>query len=402
MPLPNPLTLAQALAFADVAHPDLALAEAEVARARARTLEVDARTGARAYVDLTPQWGEASSGEFDSNDSRARAVLEKPLYDFGRQSAYRDAAAANLARAELQLLDARAQRRLIIMERFFAVLLADQYFSVTNEDMAQRYIALDRARERQRAGQLSDVDVAAIEERYRAALDIRTEAQQQQVSARARLAAALGRHRELPAELTPPALVLDRELPDYETAYTQALAASPAYQALSREVDTARSALAAERAGGRPVLTGEVEAAAYERQLSSRNDRRATLNLRIPLYQGGVVDAAVARGAAELATREARRRQAEQDLAQVVRDLLQQLEVSKVKRESAKQRLAYRDLYLDRSRALYELEARTDLGDALTRLTEAQWLAARADYEAALLWARLEALQGTLVPETRP
>ncbi len=55
----------------------------------------------------------------------------------------------------------------------------------------------------------------------------------------------------------------------------------------------------------------------------------------------------------------------------------------------------YRDLYLDRSRALYELEVRTDLGDAMARSTEAQWLAAQADYRLLLAWARLDALTGS-------
>ena len=32
----------------------------------------------------------------------------------------------------------------------------------------------------------------------------------------------------------------------------------------------------------------------------------------------------------------------------------------------------YREIYLDRSRALYELEVKTDLGDAMARVSEAE------------------------------
>jgi hypothetical protein len=68
-----------------------------------------------------------------------------------------------------------------------------------------------------------------------------------------------------------------------------------------------------------------------------------------------------------------------------------------VERNAAKVRTAYRDLYLDRSRALYELEVKSDLGDAMTRVTEAQWLAAQVEFRLALTWARIDALTGDLI-----
>jgi len=406
-PFPNPLSLEQALVHADDDHPDLALAQARLGLARARAIEVDARTGVRAYADLTPEWADPTTpGEDSVNDSRARVIVSKPLYDFGRQSAYRDSAAAGVASSELAVLDARARRRLAIMERFFDVLLADQHYAVLNEEMAQRYVAFDRIRERHSLGQISEVDLAAAENHYREALDARTDAEKRRVATRSQLALALGRRDALPAELAEPALpALTREIPEPHAVYAQALAASPRVQALKQDLDAARRALTAERARRRPVLSAEFEAAEYRRALASRNDLRATLNLRLPLYQGGEVDAALALAAGEVAVREARLQQLEHELKQAVLDLVQQLEALKVKRDTARRRVAYRDLYLDRSRALYELEVRTDLGDALTRLTEAQWLAAKADYEMALTWARLDALTGTLVApaeEVRP
>ncbi|MDO8596033.1 MAG: TolC family protein, partial [Sulfuricaulis sp.] len=133
---------------------------------------------------------------------------------------------------------------------------------------------------------------------------------------------------------------------------------------------------------------------------------RAGLSLRIPLYQGGEVDAAVTRAASEQATREAQLHKAEYDLQKTVLDAVQELETLKVKRQAAKQRVAFRDLYLDRARAIYDMEVQISLGDAMTRLTEAQWLATKADFDFVLAWARIEALTGKLidasVQETKP
>ena len=36
-------------------------------------------------------------------------------------------------------------------------------------------------------------------------------------------------------------------------------------------------------------------------------------------------------------------------------------------------------------------------GDAMTKLTEAQWRAAKVEFDLAIAWARLEAMRGTLI-----
>ncbi len=402
-PLPSPLTLGQALALADEPHPDLDTARADIARARARVQEQESRQGTRAYLDLTPEWVNPSTGGGGTNDSRARILLSKQLTDFGRTRALESAAQDEVAGRELAFLDARQHRRLEIMARFFGVLLADLRYAVDNEEMAHRYVVYDRVRERHAVGQVSEVELLEYENRYREALITRTESQKRQSSARLQLAHALNRPDQLPGELVAPTLtVLDREIPDYKALAEDARKINPVVAALRKESEAARATLNAERARSRPTLNAELEAAEYERALSGRNDVRAGLSLRIPLYQGGEVDAAVTRAAADLAAREARQRKAEHDLQQTVLDAVQELETLKVRREAAKQRLAFRDLYLDRARAVYEMEVQTNLGDAMVRLTEAQWLAAQADYQLALAWARIEALTGKLVePSTQ-
>jgi len=396
-PLPSPLTLGQALALADEPHPELDVARADIDRARARVQEQESRQGTRAYLDLIPEWVNPSAGGGGTNDSRARILLSKQLTDFGRTRSLESAAEDEVAGRELAFLDARQRRRLEIMARFFDVLLADLRYAVDNEEMAHRYVNYDKVRERHALGQVSEVELLDYENRYRESLITRTESQKRQSSARLRLAHALNRPDQLPGELIAPKLtVLDREIPDYKALSEDARKVNPVVAAQRKDTGAARAALNAERARSRPTLNAELEAAEYERTLSGRNDFRAGLSLRVPLYQGGEVDAAVARAAADLSAREARLRKVEHDLQQTVLDAVQELETLKVRREAAKQRVAFRDLYLDRARAIYEMEVQTSLGDAMVRLTEAQWLAAQADYQLALAWARVEALTGKL------
>ncbi|HEX9627299.1 MAG TPA: TolC family protein [Acidiferrobacterales bacterium] len=404
--LPNPLTLDDALGLIAEDHPDLALERARLDAAQAGVTQAESLSGTRAFVDLTQQWVRPTDGadptvppEGDSvNDSRARLIVSKRLYDFGRSRALEESARLDVAGREQAYLDARARRHIEVMARFFDVILADLRYAVDNEDMAQTYVRFDRSRERHRLGQISDVDLLEMENRYRETLIQRTQSQKRQAAARAQLALALNRPGVLPRDLARPALPsLKRELPDYNVLLERMRDSSPLLVAARRDVEAARATLTAERARRRPVLSAEGEAAYYERELRSRDELRATLNLRVPLYQGGEDSAAIAAALARVDEREARLKQLEFDLSQTVFDLVQELEILQIERDAAGQRLNYRSLYLDRSRGLYELEVRTDLGDAMTRLSEAQWLAARADFRAALAWARIDALTGQLL-----
>lgn len=399
-PLPNPLSLEQAMQLAESAHPDLERARGQLQAAQASFDLAESANGTRAFIDLTPQWVQPSIRTDDElvNDSRARLLLTKRLYDFGRSASLNQAARAGIAARELALLDARQARRLDIAARFFEVLLADLRYAVDNEAMAHQYVNFDKSRERRRLGQISDVELLELEQRYQEAFILRTRSQKRQAQMRLQLAMALNRPDELPADLVLPQLPEnDRAVPDYKKLLEQAVQKNPALVALRQETQAARAQVAAERARRYPVLSAEGEAARYERELGSRDDLRATLNLRIPLWQGGEDKANIAQALARLHEQEARLQRAELDLRQTVLDLTQELETLKIERDAAKRRTAYRDLYLDRSRALYELEVRTDLGDAMTRVTEAQWLAAQVEFRLALAWARVAALTGDLV-----
>lgn len=395
LPLPNPLTLEQALALADEPHPDLDFARADLALAQARQLETGARYSTRAYLDITSETVEPSTGGGHIDDSRARVLVNRPIYDFGDTRALTASADASVASRELHVLDARQQRRIEIMQRFHDVILADLRYTVDLEEMTHRYLNFNRLRERRTLGQVSDLDVLEAENPYQEALIRRTASQQEQLAARQRLALALNRPDEIPNELITPKLSpMEREIPNFKAVYESATTASPEILALRKEVESALAGLDAARAQHGPTLTAELEFGKYQRALAARSDVRAGLTLRMPLVQGDDSRAAVARAQAELAVRQARLLKVEYQLRQTALELVQRLVTLKVERSTAQQRLALRELSLDRQRALYEMEVQTRLGDALTRLTEAQWLAVKVDLDILLTWARIDALSG--------
>lgn len=401
--LPDPLTLTEALSYADSPGPELDLARADVASARADLLEAASTTGVRSYLYVTPQAVDPStnfSGGF-IDDSSIQLTVTKRLYDFGQTRAVIHSARAAVSAQKRLYLDARQQRRLEIIKRFFDVLLADARYAFDSEETAYNYVSFDKARYRHGLGQISDVDLLAYEDRYRQALVRRTESQAAQRLTRAQLAIALNHPGDLPENIVRPDLPqLDRTAPDYDKVLQQALKVDPVVLSLRDQLRSAKEKLSAAESQSRPFLEAELQAGAWTREFNGRNDARATVNLCIPIYQGGAVEASVARARAEILRTEARLEGARQQLSTTLLALVERVNSLIVARKAARVRSNYRELYADRSRSMYNLEIKTDLGDAMARLTEAQWQALRVDYDLALTWARIDALRGKLIAAT--
>jgi len=398
--LPDPLTLNEALSCADSPAPELDAAWADVASALAGVVAAASNTEMRSYLYITPQLVDPSTDSSSglTNDSSIQVILTKRLYDFGQTRALTYSAKASVSAQCRLYFNVRQRRRLEIIKYFFDVLLADAQYAFDSEATAYNYVSFDKARHRRKLGQISDVDLLAYEERYREALVKRTESQAAQRLTRAQLAVALNHPGDMPDNLVRPDLPqLDRPVPDYENILREALKANPEILALRDQVRSAREEVVAARMQSRPVLEAELEAALWKRKLTGRNDARATLSLCIPIYQGGDVEAAVARARAQMLRAEARLASVRQGLRITLMDLIEQVNSLQAARKAARVRSAYRELYADRSRSMYNLEIRTDLGDAMARLTEARWQAAKVDYALALTWARIDALTGKLI-----
>ncbi|HHJ11657.1 MAG TPA: TolC family protein [Chromatiales bacterium] len=394
-PLPEPLTLGQALALADAHHPLLERARAELEAARAELLQADSSDDLEVRAELEARWVKPPTfAPQDNDDSRARLRVDKRLYDFGRTE-HRVAAARLDTEGRRTLLElSRRKLRLQVMQRFFEVLLADLEFARDNEEMAVVFVRLDKARKKNELGQLSDIDLLALETRYQEIRSKRYRSEARQRLARQRLALLLGRPEDLPDTLAPPVLDNDRPLPEYEELVRRALADNPELQALRAQLEGAAKRLEAARASARPVITGRMEATHYQRSFGYRDPFRASLAIDIPLYVGDRRRAEEADAWARLHSLQARLKEAELTLREQLLDSWQRVQTLKAQRDQADTNRDYRELYLDRSRTRYEQELTTDLGDAMVRQSEARLLSSRTEFELALAWATLDLLTG--------
>jgi outer membrane protein TolC len=395
--LAGTLTLEAALATAQSAHPDLLMAEADRDSALADRDIASSSRDTRIDLEGILRNGRPTAGVQDfSSDNSVRLTARKTLYDFGRSSNAELAARFELKAREADLTTTLDQRRLDIMARYFDVLLADMQYTVDNELMAVYYVNFDQGKDRLAQGQITSVELAELESRYRDILEKRNASAQQQRITRAMLANAMNRPDVLPGDLEDPKLPGNqRTLPDYETLLPIMLSNNPRLHAQQEMLAAAQERIASLRAETGPTLDAEVEAADYSRPAATRNSYSAGLILSWPLYQGNRSDSRVALEIARFNKLQAGTEKLKMDLTQTLLETC--LDISRLQstaRGAARKYTEYRDLQLERSRGLYELEMKSNLGTSMVETSDARLRSRRNEYQLALSFARLEALLG--------
>ncbi|MHB1232859.1 MAG: TolC family protein [Burkholderiales bacterium] len=396
------LTLAQALKAADAPHPDLEIAQAERDMALADQANIDARRDLSVTLEGRLQRAKPSIPGADFlSDNSVRLAARKNLFDFGRSDHAEDAARAVVKARDLNLMNVRDQRRLVIMARYFDVLLADLQYAVDNEYMAVAYVTFDNARDRFEQKLIAKVDLIELEARYQDALVKRNESQKQQRITRALLAEAMNQPGQLAENLEDPKLAGNNHvLPEYE-ALQPLIEHNPTLQADKQLLEASRQRLEALRAETNPSLDAEADATDYaNRQLSGRDAVRAGVVLSWPLYQGSRVSSQLAKEQAQFYKLQAEAEKHKRSLSQAVLDTWMEAEqLQKTARNAAKIQADYRDLALDKARGQYEVELRATLGTSMAALAEASLRQRAVEYRLALALAKLEALLGQPLPQ---
>lgn len=396
-PLPQPLTLEQALALVEAEHPAMQEARAAQWAAQAAQQSSEAEDDLSLSLEARARWVQPpeTQGDDTIEDHKGSLFLRKPLYDFGRSSALQQAARSEAQAMAVRYQSQRDQHRLAIMRAFFDVLLADQENFRDNEAMAVAFITLDRLRNRQELGQSSDIEVLEQESHYQSVRYQVLQSESRQRTTRSLLANLLNHPGDLPSELVTPSFNhADWPLPEYERLLELAQQHNPSLQTLQLQLQGAERRIAAAHSGKLPRLDGELETSTYSRELGSNDRWRAGVTLSVPIYNGGRVDSAVAAAQAEVMRLRSKLMLARQELRQALLEQWFSLQRLALQREQARSELDYRELYLDRSRANYEMEVQADLGDAMVRLSDAQLALFKNDFDTSLAWERLRALTG--------
>ena len=187
---------------------------------------------------------------------------------------------------------------------------------------------------------------------------------------------------------------MDAVLPPQEALAEKVLQNNTGLRALRQKITAAEQKLAAAGKRYGSVIRGELGAHGYARETRSTEPFSAALVLEMPLYSGGRDDAETARARAELMENQALKAKLELELRQQVLELWLEQNTLRRRLKELRVREEYRDLYLDRSRTLYELEWTSDLGDAMVQISAVRLELAKLQYQWMLNDMRLKVLTG--------
>ncbi len=397
-PIPDPLSLQQAIALIDEQHP--ALLQDKLLLDRAKSTADEAGEHNSLSVDLVGRmrWYQAGSSRFDVGDHDDHSlwlVLSKPLYDGGYSGALAESAEQDRKAAELRIADNRSLYTIMVMQKFFDIILADIEAARDNESMAIAFVTFDRGQDNHEFGKISDVDLLELENTFQQARLRVVESEGRARSTRQALALVLNRPGQQPSVLSRPDLdVKNRKLLAFDTLIEKALQNNRRLLALDSELLSAKAEVEAAYSPYRPDVSAVIERSAYSRDLGSYDKWRAALEMSWPLYSGGQKDVAANRAYLKVNETLYRRHQLELDMRQKLWELAEEFALLEARRQANDVFSDYRELYMDRSRALYELEVKTDLGDAMTQISESQLRDARQTFQMALLLAQLNHLLG--------
>lgn len=400
-PFPRILTLGQALEIRDMSHPRLLRAQASVALADARieSLKAENILDISLRGDLRSTDKQGSPGWDYVDDSRITLVVDKPLTDFGTTRMRRSALESGVSAAQAGRARAEAQNRLEVVRAFLDVIVADYAYIAADETMTVAYLTFNRQREAmERFGEVSEVDVAALESVYLDRYADRGKVANEQRASRLRLALALNRPDAYPDQMVEPDIsAYDRPVPDYDELLAGTMQGSPVLEAARNEVQAASRRLQAASRELYPELGMRFEATGYAEQYGSfRDTLRGSLYLNLPLRSRAKRHGEVEKLAAEVTRREAVLAEHEQQIRLRLLELVQRLSNLELEISAARAELAYRELDLDKTRMEYEMEIRARIGSANEQVARALHRNIKLLYDRVMVWEQIDAMVGAV------
>ena len=319
----------------------------------------------------------------------------KPLYNFG--SSTKNILAAQTEQMALQnhMPFIIGQRKIDIAREFFEVILSDLKYAWDNESMAVAYIRYEAAQDRHALLQISDVDLLESENSYMDILHQRQLSEMNQRHSRAILANLLNRPDELPSNLKIPDLAFSQKiLSEYSVLLDRVLQNNPQIKLLDKQLEAASQRISAAGNQFGPRLSAEIEVSEYARVKGSNDEWRAQFNLVVPLYENSGIKKDVSRARADWMKLRAKLLGFKINLRKRVLALWQSINILTQRKKQLLTSQAFRELRLDKSRALYEMEVATNLGNSMVAISEIQYKQAKNNFELALAKMQLRLLSG--------
>lgn len=367
--------------------------------ARAGLLPSVSATGSASYTHQDVK----SRGSEDFDSESASLNLVQPLYRRDRLKRV-DQADAQIAQAEANLQQAEQQLLLRVAGAYFGVLAAKDNLGFAKSEQEAIARQLDQAKRRFEVGLIAITGVHEAQARHDASRANVINARNQLDNANEALREIIGAQ---PGELQrlEDDLPLDMPTPadlDYWT--NLALQTNPGIIAARAQLDVARQEVEVQRSGHYPTLdlVGGYTVSRSDSSLARDTDSASIgLELAVPLYTGGGVDAATRQARYNLEAARDTLEQTRRAAARQVRDAYRGIEASISRVEALNAGNVSSASALEATEAGFEVGTRTlvDVLNAQSELYRAQRDYAQARYDYVINLLALKQAAGTASPE---
>ncbi|MEG3637752.1 TolC family protein [Magnetococcus sp. PR-3] len=373
-------------------NPQVAMVQARAQQAAAEKAAVEAED--RARLDLQAHTKRYKSHAEGARQHDYQTILEvnQPLHLFGHQQARERAADLRYQAKRAQVEQAQSHFVVDVIERFYQLHASELAVQSLEEAHALAYVRWDRAKEHLALGKTDDLSVAQWLARVERTRHKLYQARSENRMARVQLSLLTGQSLS-DTLIRPPAAPKGFTTEyDVEPLLQRVLSHNPQAKQVQRALEAARAEQEA------TVWTPELNLFSHvgqsARELSGRNRWAIGLELDLPLWSGGALDAKKQKQAATttevLAKQDATRR----TLTIALKQLLSDLSNAKQGLIAAKATMQWAEANLMKRQSLYQMERVSTLGDAMVELTQAEADQVRADGAYYVAVAKLASLLG--------
>ncbi len=395
--LPEPLSFKDALLFADKEyHHSFLLAQSAIAAVKANSAVYDSTNDLQ--INLKGYLRKVGVSEFgnesEDNDSKISLIVKKNVYDFGLSS-NQDKLADLLLKVKLIEFEWQKEQYLNqVVKAYFNVLKSDNDYLSHNENMAIAFIRFNRARENMEFGLSSDLDILKVQSQYEKVRQQRFISEAQQRYSRQALAELLG-STSIPDQLETPIINTQRQLlDDVDLLVDLAIKNSKEMKLQQAKLNAAKQSVKVASFKQSATIDAEFELSDYQRNSAFRDEWRASLNFNFPLYSGRKNESSIMFAQAQLNSEFSALLKLQSTQRLQVLELWQRIKQKTLELEGAKIKQEYRDFYLEQSRADYELEYKSDLGDAMVQYSRSRAERYRVEFDLESAWRELTTLVG--------
>ncbi len=392
--LPNPLTLGDALRLSSTDNNAQKIHKLNIDNQQLLLQKINDKYNLKTNLDLAlANRSEYKSGE---NNSHAFIRLDKTIYD---QDIENEISSQNdsVNNSNLNLTIINNDKYITVMQGFFNVVLADMKYETVLEKLAIAAIREGRIKDDFDLQEASEVELLEKQTNTQIHQIERIKAESEQIKSRAKLADLLNiPYEKRPDEVIKPSFkhLFTQDLLEFEKYKNKLFANNIELKQLQNSISSINKQIANENSNYGIIVSSSARLGEQSYQRDKNGKWRVGLNFSMPIGSDDDKDNKISSLRIEFDKKLVELDSKKQELLNTALDYYLQLKSLRQMHKAILVELDYRDLFLEKARANYEMELKSDIGNAMINYTDSERKLAENEFDYVITIKKLHYLIG--------